>query len=148
VLFDQSAVGSGPETPWVTVQGMISDSHSPYYSAVAWSVGYYTVEGGKKIYGLICVGVLNGGGRGVLAGCQRGSGRGLAEGDEIAVSDRREYLEVSLARCQVGHDRLRRPEVGRHSHGGCITYRAVEQGAPVTAFSVIEEASPTSDSPI
>jgi len=24
------------------------------------------------------------------------------------------------------------------SHGGCITYRAVEQGAPVTAFSVIE----------
>ena len=33
---------------------MISDSHSPYYSPVAWSVGYYTVEGGKKIYGLIC----------------------------------------------------------------------------------------------
>jgi hypothetical protein len=54
VLFDQSGVGSGLETPWVTVQGMISDSHSPYYSAVAWSVGYYTVEGGKKIYGLIC----------------------------------------------------------------------------------------------
>ena len=54
VLFDRSGVGSGPETPWVTVQGMISDSHSPYYSAVAWSVGYYTVEGGKKIYGLIC----------------------------------------------------------------------------------------------
>ena len=25
-----------------------------------------------------------------------------------------------------------------YSHGGCITYRAVEQGAPVTAFSVIE----------
>jgi hypothetical protein len=24
------------------------------------------------------------------------------------------------------------------AHGGCITYRAVEQGAPVTAFSVIE----------
>jgi hypothetical protein len=35
-------------------QGVISDSHSPYYSAVAWSVGYYTVEGSKKIYGLIC----------------------------------------------------------------------------------------------
>jgi len=33
---------------------MISDSHSPYYSPAAWSVGYYTVEGGKKIYGLIC----------------------------------------------------------------------------------------------
>ena len=25
-----------------------------------------------------------------------------------------------------------------YSHGGCITYRAVEQGAAVTAFSVIE----------
>jgi hypothetical protein len=25
-----------------------------------------------------------------------------------------------------------------YSHGGCITYRAVEQGAPVAAFSVIE----------
>jgi hypothetical protein len=25
-----------------------------------------------------------------------------------------------------------------YSHGGCMTYRAVEQGAPVTAFSVIE----------
>ena len=25
-----------------------------------------------------------------------------------------------------------------YSHGGCVTYRAVEQGAPVTAFSVIE----------
>jgi hypothetical protein len=24
------------------------------------------------------------------------------------------------------------------SHGGCITYRAVEQGAPVTAFAVVE----------
>ena len=26
----------------------------PSVSAVAWSVGYYTVEGGKKIYGFIC----------------------------------------------------------------------------------------------
>lgn len=25
-----------------------------------------------------------------------------------------------------------------YSHGGCITYRAVEQGAPVTSFAVIE----------
>jgi hypothetical protein len=25
-----------------------------------------------------------------------------------------------------------------YSHGGCVTYRAVEQGAPVTAFAVIE----------
>jgi hypothetical protein len=25
-----------------------------------------------------------------------------------------------------------------YSHGGCITHRTVEQGAPVTAFSVIE----------
>src|SRR5262249_32057308 len=54
VLFDQTGVGSGAEGPWVNVQGMISDSHSPFFSPVAWSVGYYTVEGGKKIYGLIC----------------------------------------------------------------------------------------------
>lgn len=54
VLFDQDGVGSGPGTGWVAVEGMIADSHSPYYSQVAWSVGYYTVEGGKKIYGLIC----------------------------------------------------------------------------------------------
>ena len=54
VLFDQTGVGSGSGSPWATVAGMISDSHSPYYSPVAWSVGYYTVEGGKKIYALIC----------------------------------------------------------------------------------------------
>ena len=38
-------------TPFVSpLQGMISDSHTQGYSAVAWSVGYYTVENGKKIY--------------------------------------------------------------------------------------------------
>jgi hypothetical protein len=31
-----------------------------------------------------------------------------------------------------------------YSHGGCITYRAVEQGAPVKAFSVIEGITDTS----
>ena len=54
VLFDPNGVGSGPETPWVTVAGMISDSHSPYYSPVAWSIGTYTVENGTKIYALVC----------------------------------------------------------------------------------------------
>jgi hypothetical protein len=28
VLFDQNGVGSGPEGPWVNVQGMVSDSHN------------------------------------------------------------------------------------------------------------------------
>ena len=41
------------QEPVVTVMVKMR-SHSPYYSQVAWSVGYYTVEGGKKIYGLIC----------------------------------------------------------------------------------------------
>lgn len=50
---DQDGVGNGPGSSWTTVQGMISDSHSPYYGAVAWSVGSYMVQG-KRIYGLIC----------------------------------------------------------------------------------------------
>ena len=54
VLFDTNGVGSGPETKWVQVQGMISDSHSKLYSPVAWSVGSYTVENGLKVYALIC----------------------------------------------------------------------------------------------
>ncbi len=54
VLFDRNGVGSGPESPWVTVAGMISTPPTPGYAPVAWSVGYYKVEGGMKIYGLIC----------------------------------------------------------------------------------------------
>ena len=237
VLFDQDGVGSGPGTGWVTVQGMISNSHSPYYTPVAWSVGYYTVEGGKKIYGLICspteggpypVVIYNHGGtdRGDvdLGGTDLGNGGGLtgvvtAAGwtsqpfvvtplapppDHIAIfpdslgqcldwakrgwifatsSYRGEQVHITSANSALpgsstwtsdGVPELCGGEVtdvlaladllanhagsiglgntsekvkinpnGKllmygYSHGGCITYRAVEQGAPVQAFSVIE----------
>jgi hypothetical protein len=213
VLFDQSGVGSGPETPWVTVQGMISDQHSPLYSPVAWSVGYYTVEGGKKIYGLICapttggpypVVIYNHGGTdstnggnvtGVVtaagwtsqpAGAPDGLGQCLDwakrgwvfatsayRGESVSITSSSpafashtwtsdgsvefcmgEVTDVmALADLLVHHAgaiTLGSPsesvpvEVNGkllmygYSHGGCITYRAVEQGAPVTAFSVIE----------
>lgn len=237
VLFDQDGVGSGPGTGWVAVEGMIADSHSPYYSQVAWSVGYYTVEGGKKIYGLICapteggpypVVIYNHGGtdRGDvdLGGMDLGNGGGLtgvvtAAGwttqpfvitplapppDHIAIfpdslgqcvdwakrgwifatsSYRGEQVHISSADSALpgssvwtsdGVPELCGGEVtdvlalanllannpgsillgdtsekvkinanGKmlmygYSHGGCITYRAVEQGAPVQAFSVIE----------
>ncbi|MDE2183655.1 MAG: hypothetical protein KGJ78_11610 [Alphaproteobacteria bacterium] len=213
VLFDQTGVGSGPEGPWVTVAGMISDSHSPYYSPVAWSVGYYTVEGGKKIYGLICapttggpypVVVYNHGGTdgtnggnitGVVtaagwtsqpAGAPDGLGQCLdwaKRGWVFATSSYRgEKVNItsssaafpsgswtsdgSVEFCMgevtdvlaltdllvhhAGAITLGSPSqsvpiavngkllmVG-YSHGGCITHRAVEQGAPVTAYSVIE----------
>jgi hypothetical protein len=213
VLFDQSGVGSGPETPWVTVQGMISDSHSPYYSAVAWSVGYYTVEGGKKIYGLICapptggpypVVIYNHGGTGNTnggnitgvvtaagwttqpSGAPDGLGQCLdwakrgwvfatssyrgesvkitssspefpsstwtSDGsvefcmgevtDVMAITD---LLVNHASAITIGSTSEKVPInvngkvlMYGYSHGGCITYRAVEQGAPVTAFSVIE----------
>jgi hypothetical protein len=237
VLFDQDGVGSGPETGWVTVQGMISNSHSPYYTPVAWSVGYYTVEGGKKIYGLICspteggpypVVIYNHGGtdRGDvdLGGTDLGNGGGLtgvvtAAGwtsqpfvvtplapppDRIAIfpdslgqcldwakrgwifatsSYRGEQVHITsansalpgsstwtsdgvpelcggevtdvLALADLLANHAGSIELGNtsekvkinpngkllmygYSHGGCITYRAVEQGAPVQAFSVIE----------
>jgi hypothetical protein len=58
VLFAQDGVGSGRETSWVNVQGMVSTPPpppSPPYLQVAWSVGSYSVEGGaKKIYALVC----------------------------------------------------------------------------------------------
>jgi hypothetical protein len=213
VLFDASGVGSGPETPWVTVQGMISDSHSPYYSAVAWSVGYYTVEGGKKIYGLICapttggpypVVIYNHGGTdntngGNITGVVTAAGwtnqpsnapDGLGQcldwakrgwvfatssyrGESVNItssspefpsstwtSDGKvefcmsEVTDVmALTDLLVNHagaitvgstsEKVPINVNGKvlmygYSHGGCITYRAVEQGAPVTAFSVIE----------
>ena len=213
VLFDQSGVGSGPETPWVTVQGMISDPHSPYYSPVAWSVGYYTVEGGKKIYGLICapttggpypVVIYNHGGTdstngGNITGVVTAAGwtaqpsnapDGL--GQCLDWAKRGWVFATSSYRGEAVHITSSSPEfpsstwtsdgsvefcmgevtdvmaltdllvnhassitIGStsenvpinvngkvlmygYSHGGCITYRAVEQGAPVTAFSVIE----------
>jgi hypothetical protein len=212
VLFDQSGVGSGPETPWVTVQGMISDSHSPYYSAVAWSVGYYTVEGGKKIYGLICapttggpypVVIYNHGGTdntngGNITGVVTAAGwtsqpfapDGLGQcldwakrgwvfatssyrgesvnitssspefpsstwtsdgsvefcmGEVTDVMALTDLLANHASAITVGSTSEKVPInvngkllMYGYSHGGCITYRAVEQGAPVTAFSVIE----------
>lgn len=213
VLFDQSGVGSGPEAPWVTVQGMISDSHSPYYSAVAWSVGYYTVEGGKKIYGLICapttggpypVVIYNHGGTdntngGNITGVVTAAGwttqplgapDGLGQcldwakrgwvfatsayrGESVKItSSSPEFSSAtwtsdgSVEFCMgevtdvmaltsllanhagvitIGSTSQKVPIsvngkvlMYGYSHGGCITYRAVEQGAPVTAFSVIE----------
>jgi hypothetical protein len=213
VLFDASGVGSGPETPWVTVQGMISDSHSPYYSAVAWSVGYYTVEGGKKIYGLICapttggpypVVIYNHGGTdktngGNITGIVTAAGwttqppgapDGLGQcvdwakrgwifatssyrGESVNITSSSpefpsstwtsdgnvefcmgEVTDVlALMDLLVNHgsaitlgstsEKVPINANGKvlmygYSHGGCITYRAVEQGAPVTAFSVIE----------
>jgi hypothetical protein len=218
VLFDQSGVGSGPETPWVTVQGMISDSHSPYYSAVAWSVGYYTVEGGKKICapptgGPYPVVIYNHGGTdntnggnitGVVtaagwttqpSGAPDGLGQCLdwakrgwvfatssyrgesvkitssspefpsstwtSDGSvEFCMSDGSvefcmgevtdvmaltDLLVNHASAITIGSTREKVPInvngkvlMYGYSHGGCITYRAVEQGAPVTAFSVIE----------
>ena len=213
VLFDQSGVGSSHGSLWVTVQGMISDSHSPYYSPVAWSVGYYTVEGGKKIYGLICapttggpypVVIYNHGGTdntngGSITGVVTAAGwtaqppgapdglgqcldwakrgwvfatssyRGEAVSitssspqfpsstwtsdgnvefcmgevtDVMALTDLLVYhasaITVGSASEKVPINVNGKVLMYGYSHGGCITYRAVEQGAPVTAFSVIE----------
>ena len=232
VLFDPNGVGSGPETPWVTVAGMISDSHSPYYSPVAWSIGTYTVENGTKIYALVCappeggpypVVVFNHGGTGsndggnlngvvtaqgwtvqpVLLGangqpiigpdglptpipdslgqCLDWAKRGWVfatsayrgEGVTITSSSPQfsppatpwmsdgkvefcmgEVTDVmALTDLLVNHtssvllgntsEKVKINVNGQvlmygYSHGGCITHRAVEQGAPVNAFSVIE----------
>lgn len=224
VLFDQDGVGNGPGSSWNTVQGMISNSHSPYYSAVAWSVGYYTVQG-KKIYGLICapttggpypVVIYNHGGtdRGDidLGGTDKGNGGGITgvvtaagwttqppaspdglgqcldwakrgwifasssyRGESIYIqSSSPEFATPAAPWTSDGGVELCSGEVtdvlaltdllmhhtssitigspnekvplnsnGKlfmfgYSHGGCITHRAVEQGAPVHAFSVIE----------
>jgi dienelactone hydrolase len=215
VLFDQDGVGSGPETSWVNVQGMISNPSSSSFSPVAWSVGYYTVEGGKKIYGLICSpttggpypvviynhGGLNSSNGGNITGVVTSSGwtsqpptapDGLGQcldwakrGWVVAMSSYRgenvniasaspafpapatpwtsdgspefcmgEVTDVlALTDLVVNHassitvgstsEKVPINVNGKvlmygYSHGGCITYRAVEQGAPVTAFSVIE----------
>lgn len=224
VLFDQTGVGSGPGATWVNVQGMISDSHSPYYVPVAWSVGYYTVEGGKKIYALICaptsggpypIVVYNHGGtdRGNIdtGGTDKGNGGGITgvvtasgwtsqppsdpdglgqcidwakrgwvfatssyRGEQVHITSSSPDFPATSSWTSDGPVELCLGEVtdvlaltdllvnhagsvslgnasqhvpisvnGKllmygYSHGGCITYRAVEQGAPVTAFSVIE----------
>jgi hypothetical protein len=214
VLFDPYGVGSAAETSWVNVQGMISNENSPLYSEVAWSVGYYTVQGGTKIYGLICtpttggpypVVVYNHGGYdastgGNLNGAITSSGwtsqpttgpdelgqcldwakRGWVVAmssfrgqnvtitsassafpssstwtsggavefclgevtDALALTDlvvnHASSISVGSATQKVALDVSSKVLMYGYSHGGCITYRAVEQGAPVTAFSVIE----------
>ncbi len=232
VLFDPNGVGSGPETPWVTVAGMISDSHSPYYAPVAWSVGTYTVENGKKIYALVCapptggpypVVIFNHGGTGsgdggnlngvvtaagwtvqpILLGANgqpvlgpnglpiptpdslgqcldwakrgwifatssyRGEGVTITSSspqfsapatpwmsdgkvefcmgevtDVMALTDLLVNHSSSILLGNTSEKVLIRPNgevfMYGYSHGGCMTHRAVEQGAPVTAFSVIE----------
>ena len=232
VLFDTNGVGSGPATPWVQVQGMISDSHSNLYSPVAWSVGSYTVENGLKVYALICspttggpypVVIYNHGGTGsgdggnlngvvtasgwtvqpVLLGangqpvlgpnglpipvpdslgqCLDWAKRGWVfatsayRGESVVITSQNpnfptpaqpwksdgnvefcmgEVTDVmALTDLLVKHahavtlgstaEKVAINPNGEllmygYSHGGCITYRAVEQGAPVKAFSVIE----------
>jgi hypothetical protein len=213
VLFDQHGVGSGPEGPWVNVQGMISTPPMPGYQPVAWSVGYYTVEGGKKIYGLICAPTtggpnpvviynhggtfsLNGGnvsgvvmasgwtsqppsspdGLGQCIGwAKRGwvfattsyrgenvnitssspdftTGTWTSDGrvefclgevtDVMALTDllmnHASAISVGSASHMVSLNTNGKLLMVGYSHGGCITHRAVQQGAPVTAYSVIE----------
>jgi hypothetical protein len=232
VLFDPNGVGSGPETAWVTVAGMISDSHSPYYSPVAWSIGSYTVENGTKIYALVCsppeggpypIVIFNHGGTGsgdggnlngvvtaqgwtvqpVLLGangqpvigpnglptpipdslgqCLDWAKRGWVfatsayRGEGVTITSASSQFSppatpwmsdgkvefcmgevtdvMALADLLVNHtssillgstsEKVKINVNGQvlmygYSHGGCITHRAVEQGAPVNAFSVIE----------
>ena len=218
VLFDQYGVGGGPAS-WTTVAGMISNPPS-----VAWSVGSYTVDGGKKIYALVCAPnmpgqypmvVYNHGGINAGAAGDSGSlhGNVTATGwtsppaapltDDLgqcvdwakrgwifAMSSYRAetiYIDsqdpafignpsnswtsdapnggsefclgevtdvMALVDLLVHHTDtvvLGNPNqkipinawngqlfMYGYSHGGCITYRAVEQGAPVNAFAVIE----------
>ena len=212
VLFDQDGVGSGPATPWVNVQGMVSAPPSGGYLSVAWSVGSYNVEGGKTIYALICspatggpypVAIYNHGGilaLGNLHGTVTAAGwttppSGTSDdlgqcvdwakrGWVFAMSSyRNESIGItsSSSKFQTGtwtsggnpefclgevtdvmaltdlivnhagaitvgdpanptHINVNKSQVFMYgwSHGGCITYRAVEQGAPVTAFAVVE----------
>lgn len=211
VLFDQDGVGSGPPTSWVIVQGAVwkPPSSSGGFLQVAWSVGSYTVENGKKIYALICspvqggpypVVIYNHGGLIGLSGTVTAAGGTPANtADElgqcidwakrgwvVAMSAYRgEHVSITqqtaspptpppttwtsdgfpelclgevtdvLALTDLVVNHASSITVGSAtqpypinvngkafmygwSHGGCITYRAVEQGAPVTAFAVIE----------
>jgi len=212
VLFDQNGTSNPAHGPWVNVTGMKLTPPGGY-SQVAWSAGYYTVEGGMKIYALICtptaggpypVVIYNHGGidaplsptGGDLSGTvtfgwttqpttgpdslgqcldwakrgwvfatssYRGSsvtissaGSALVSAhsggspefclgevtDVLALTDLVANHAGSIAVGAAGHT-VSLNTNGKllmfgYSHGGCVTYRAVEQGAPVTAFSVIE----------
>jgi hypothetical protein len=228
VLFDQYGVGSGEEGGWTNQYGMTAiapASSPPGFLKVAWSVGYYTVQGGTKIAGLICapttggpypVVIYNHGGidtntvptNGDVIGITSSStgwsippsapagqsppADGLGQcidwakrgwvfatsayrGEKVTITTNSgststtkswpsqggpefcmgevtdvmaltDLLLNSSNTIQVGATGATvTPNVNPkqffmygYSHGGCITYRAVEQGAPVTAFSVIE----------
>jgi hypothetical protein len=219
VLFDQNGVGSGPEGPWTNVQGMSVTPPTSGFLPVTWSVGSYTVQGGTKIYALICtpttggpypVVIFNHGGTGSgdggningsitaagwttqptgpdsLGQCidwaKRGwvfatsayrgenvnitaalptnpatppypSGTWISGGNlEFCMGEVTDVLALTdLVVNQAGSIHVGAsgatvsPNVNKnkvfmygYSHGGCITWRAVEQGAPITAFSVIE----------
>lgn len=224
VLFDTNGVGSGAPSSWVQVQGMISNSHSPLYSPVAWSVGTYAVENGLKIYALVCspteggpypTVIYNHGGTGSSDGgnlnglltasgwtaqpfvvaangqpvplpdnlgqCLDWAKRGWVfatsayRGESVLITSKDsefpapaapwasdgnvefcmgEVTDVmALTDLLVNHadtvtlgttaEKVRISPNGDllmygYSHGGCITYRAVAQGAPVKGFSVIE----------
>jgi hypothetical protein len=223
VLFDQNGVGSGPEGSWVSDRGLISNPPTAGFLKVAWSVGHYTVEGGKKIYGLICtpttggpypVIVFNHGGTGLgnggnvngavtvsgwtsqpfipsmvpgmptilpdtlgqcidwakrgwvyAASSYRGenvnitssdpdfaggtwTSDGLVEfcmgeiTDVMALADllanHAGSISVGSASHMVPLNVSGKMFMYGYSHGGCITHRAVEQGAPVSAYSVME----------
>jgi len=213
VLFDQTGVGYGAGGPWVNVQGMVSDSHVASFSPVAWSVGYYTVEGGKKAYGLICAPttggpyplvIYNHGGTAPPTAAtsavsspppagrrnRRGAPDGLGQcidwakrgwvfatssyrgenvnitssspqfasntwtsdgdvefcmGEVTDVMALTDLLVKNAGAISVGGNGQMVPLkvngkvlMYGYSHGGCITHRAVEQGAAVTAYSVIE----------
>jgi hypothetical protein len=215
VLFDRNGTGNPAHGPWVNIAGMKMTPPGAGYLQVAWSAGYYTVEGGKKIYGLICTpttggpypaviynhggidapmatptgGDLNGtiisgwttqpaAGPDSLGQCLDWAKRGWVfatsayRGSSVTITSARETFvtgksdgnpefclgEVTdvLALTDLITKNAGAIAVGApgntvtpsvdssklfmfgYSHGGCITYRAVEQGAPVAAFSVIE----------
>ena len=208
LLFDQHGVGFDPVTPWVNVQGMTSTPPpgSGGFLQVAWSVGSYTVEDGKKIYALICspaqggpypVAIYNHGGffglhglvtaagwtpagvAGDLGQCFDWAKRGWVfamssyRAEPIAIGSNDSAFSpgtwtsdgnlelclgevtdvLALTDLLVHHASsitVGSPSNPHHinvngklfmygwSHGGCITYRAVEQGAPVDAFAVVE----------
>ncbi|HEX4292915.1 MAG TPA: hypothetical protein VHZ29_02160 [Rhizomicrobium sp.] len=212
VLFDQAGTGNATHGPWVNAAGMTMTPPGGFQK-VAWSAGYYTVEGGKKIYALICtptsggpypVVVFNHGGidspltptGGDLTGAivsgwttqpanatdslgqcldwakrgwvfatssYRGSSVTITSGGanfftghsggspEFCLGEVTDVLALTdLIANQAGSIAVGAPKqtvplhingkllMYGYSHGGCVTYRAVEQGAPVTAFSVIE----------
>ena len=223
VLFDQYGVGGAPAS-WTPVAGMISSPPSgSSFVSVAWSVGSYTVDGGKNIYALICapstpgqypmvvynhgginygavdIGSLHGNVTSTgwtsppagswaddLGQCVDWAKRGWifamssyrAEtiyidsqdpaftgnsanswasdapngGSEFCLGEVTDVMVlVNLLVGQTNNIKLGNPNqpvpinawngqlfMYGYSHGGRITYRAVEQGAPVDAFAVIE----------